>query len=746
LCHRVDPFLPRRIERSGREQLPLVSRISLQQGQSMARIDRLLAAMTLEEKIGQLNMVAASGVVTGPGERRALDEGIRAGRIGNVLNLWGADAVRALQRLAVEDSRLGIPLLLGLDVIHGHRTIFPVPLAEACLFDPDTWERTARSAAAEAAQDGIALTFAPMLDVARDPRWGRIVESPGEDPWVASEFAAAKTRGFQGADLRAASSLAATAKHLCACGAVTAGREYAPVDLAERTLYEVYLPPFAAAVAAGVAAIMPALTDIAGVPMSANAPLLQGWLRRQLAFEGVVISDYNAIAELRNHGVAQDDAEAAALALTAGIDVDMASEAYLRGLPAALERRLITMTAIDTSVRRVLRLKERLGLFDDPYRRGAARQGSARARQLAREVGRRAIVLLTHRNEVLPLSPDTRRVALIGPLAAAEGEMLGPWASAGRARASVSIRKGLAAALPRCRIDSLAGVDVSGQDMRGIPAAIKRCRAAEVVILCLGEDASMSGEAASRADLGLPGCQRALAEAALDLGKPVVVLLSCGRPLVLPWLFARADAVLATWFLGTAAGAAVADVLTGKFSPSGKLPVTWPRHGGQVPIFYGQRSSGRPSKAGERYSSTYLDIPATPQFPFGHGLSYGRFTLQDLRCAPRWVKVGESVEVSITVQNEGAIRGEATLFLFVRDVIASIARPVLELKGVRRILLEPGQRGHVSWTLPLATLAFIGPDLEPTLEAGRFEIHVGQSADPAELLSSSIELLPASHP
>ena len=712
----------------------------------MGRIDTLLAAMTLEEKIGQLNMVAASRVVTGPGERRALDEGIRAGRIGNVLNLWGADEVRALQRIAVEDSRLGIPLLLGLDVIHGHRTIFPVPLAEACLFDPDTWERTARSAAAEAAQDGIALTFAPMLDVARDPRWGRIVESPGEDPWVTAEFAASKTRGFQGQDLSAASSVAATAKHLCGYGAVTAGREYASVDLAERTVHEVYLPPFAAAIAAGVAAIMPALTDIAGVPMSANASLLQGWLRRQLAFEGVVISDYNAITELRNQGVAQDDAEAAALALTAGIDVDMASEAYLRGLPAALARGLITMTAIDTSVRRVLRLKERLGLFDDPHRRGAAGQRSARVRQLAREVGRRAIVLLTHRGHVLPLSPDTRRIALIGPLASAEGEMLGPWASAGRSRASVSILTGLAAALPRCRIDCLSGVDVSGRDMRGIPAAIERCRAAEVVILCLGEDASMSGEAASRADLGLPGCQRALAEAALDLGKPVVVLLSSGRPLVVPWLFERADAVLATWFLGTQAGAAVADVLTGKFNPSGKLPVTWPRHGGQVPIFYGQCSSGRPAKAGERYSSTYLDIPATPQFPFGHGLSYGRYTLHDLQCAPRCVRAAESVEVSVTVHNESLIRGEATVFLFVHDVVASIARPVLELKGVRRILLPPGQRGRVSWTLPVAALAFIGPDLERTLEAGRFEIHVGQSADLAELLSSSIELLPASNP
>ncbi|HEV3178959.1 MAG TPA: glycoside hydrolase family 3 N-terminal domain-containing protein [Steroidobacteraceae bacterium] len=707
----------------------------------MGRIDGLLAAMTLEEKIGQLNMAASSAVVTGPGERRGLDEGIRTGRIGSLLNVWGVEKVRPLQRLALEQSRLGIPLLFGLDVIHGHRTIFPLPLAEACLFDPDTWESTARAAAAEAAQDGVALTFAPMLDVARDPRWGRIVESPGEDPWVAAQFAAAKTRGFQGRDLRAASSLAATAKHLCAYGAVTAGREYASVDVAERTLHEIYLPPFSAAVAAGVAAIMPALTDVAGVPMTANAPLLQGWLRGRLAFNGVLISDYNAIAELCNHGVAKDTAEAAALALEAGIDIDMASGAYLQGLPEALARARITVPQIDASVQRVLRLKERLGLFDDPYRRGDPGQGATQLRPLAREVARRAIVLLTHRRRVLPLSPHARHIALLGPLAEAAGEMLGPWAAAGRAREAVSIREGLAAALPGCRIDCIGDVDAGGQDLQGFAAAIERCRAAELVMLCLGEDASMSGEAASRADLGLPGTQRALAQAALDLGKPVVVLLSSGRPLALPWIFERADAVLATWFLGTEAGHAIADVLTGKHCPSGKLPITWPRHGGQVPIFYGQRSSGRPSKAGERYSSSYLDVPATPQFPFGHGLSYSRFTLHDLRCIPHCVKAGESVEISVSVYNEGPVAGEATLFLFVRDVIASIARPVLELKGVRTTVLAPGERAALKWLLPVERLAFVGPGLDFILEPGRFEIHVGQSAEPAELLSSSIEVL-----
>jgi len=706
----------------------------------MTRIERLLGAMTLEEKIGQLNMAAAARVVTGPGGASAVEEGVRAGLIGNLLNLWGADEVCALQRLAVEESRHGIPLLLGLDVIHGHRTIFPVPLAEACLFDPDMWESTARAAAAEAAQDGIALTFAPMLDVARDARWGRIVEGPGEDAWVASQYAVAKTRGFQGHALSAATSLAATAKHLCAYGAVTAGREYAAVDVAERTLHEVYLPPFAAAVAAGVAALMPALTDVAGIPMTANAALLQGWLRGELGFRGVVISDYNAIAELRNHGVAEDDAHAAALALQAGIDMDMASGAYVRGLPVALKRGLINVTDIDGSVRRVLRLKECLGLFDDPYRRGASGQ-ALETRALAREAARRAIVLLTHHERVLPLAPDLHRIALIGPLAAAEDDMLGPWAAAGRGGETVSIIEGLRAALPACNIDSLPGVEISGSDTRGIPAAIERCRAAELIVLCLGEGAEMSGEAASRADLALPGRQRALAEAALDLGKPVVALLCAGRPLVLPWLFERAAAVLAVWFLGSESGTAIADVLTGRFNPSGRLPVTWPRHGGQLPIFYGERPSGRPPKAGERFSSAYLDVPVTPQFSFGHGLSYSRFTLHDLSCTPRRLKADQCLEVSVTVRNESSVSGQALLFLFLRDPVASIARPVLELKGLRRIVVEPGQRERVSWTLPVQELAFLGPRFDRVLEPGRFEIHVGQSADRAELLSSSIELI-----
>jgi beta-glucosidase len=709
----------------------------------MGRIDTLLASMTLEEKIGQLNMVAASRVVTGPGELHDLQEGIRTGRIGNLLNLWGVDETRAVQRLAVEESRLGIPLLMGLDVIHGHHTIFPVSLAEACQFAPDLWEKTARVAAEEAAEDGVALTFAPMLDVARDPRWGRIIESPGEDTWVASQMAAAKIRGFQGRDLAARDSVAATAKHLCAYGAVTAGREYASADVSERALHEIYLPPFAAAVAAGTAAIMPAFIDVAGVAMTANAKLLQGWLRGVVGFDGVVISDYNAIAELLNHGVAADLVEAAALALNAGVDIDMTSGAYVQCLPEALNRGLVTMAAIDACVLRVLKLKERLGLFEDPYRRGSVPLQAGRVaerRELAREAARRAIVLMTNRTGALPLSQKIGRISVIGPLAVAPGEMLGSWASAGKPEDAVSILEGLKAALPHCRIDHAIGVEIIGENTDGISTAVDLCAGAEAVVLCLGESAAMSGEAASRVDLGLPGRQRALAEAILDLGKPVVVTLASGRPLTLPWLFERADAVLAAWFLGHEAGHAVADVLTGKFNPTGRLPVSWPRHVGQIPIFYNELPSGRPYAPGVHYSSTYLDQPPTPQFPFGHGLSFSRFELSDLRCEPSRVKVEDYLEVSVAVCNESAVNGEATLFLFVRDPVASVARPLLELKGVQKAVLAAGERKILTWRLPVKDLSFVGQNLDRVLEPGRFEIHVGQSADATSFLSAAIEL------
>src|ERR1700691_1623431 len=437
----------------------------------MSRIETLLAQMTLAEKLGQLTMTASSYVVTGPVIAGDSTESIKAGTIGNLLNMVGADHVREMQRLAVEHSRLRIPLLIGLDVIHGHRTLFPIPLAEAGLFDPESWALSAREAAKEAAADGLAMTFAPMLDVARDPRWGRMAEGAGEDPLVGARMAEAKVRGFQGADISQADALAACAKHYCAYGCVTAGRDYAPVDISDRTLHEVHMVPFAAAVSAGVAAMMPAFTDLNGVPMTANRALLRDWLRGRLGFDGVVISDYNAIAELIRHGIAADLAEAAALALKAGVDIDMMADAYRRGLPIALQRGAISVAEIDQSVRRVLILKERLGLFEDPYARGKRQESAAvlaHRRQLAREIGARAIVMLKNANAALPLAGSPRRLSVLGRLADAASEMGGPWSLGGEPESHVSVVAGLRAALPHAQILHAAGVGIEGEDISGM--------------------------------------------------------------------------------------------------------------------------------------------------------------------------------------------------------------------------------------------------------------------------------------
>jgi beta-glucosidase len=688
-------------------------------------------------------MAAADRAVTGPVLPEDAEAGIRAGRVGCMLDLWGAEAVRKFQRMAVEESRLGVPLLLGFDVVHGHSTTFPIPLGEAAAFAPRLWEQTARAAAVEAAADGIAMTFAPMLDIARDPRWGRIAEGAGEDAWLTCRFAEAKVRGFQGDDLNNAGSLAAVAKHFCAYGAATAGLDYASVDVSDRALHEVYLPPFEAAVAAGCAAIMPAFNDIAGVPMTAHVRLLRRWLRDEIGFDGVVVSDYNAIAELLRHGVAADLVEAAALAMKAGVDIDMMSNAYARGLPIALERGLVEMTEIDAATLRVLRLKERLGLFDDPYRRGASVGGGAVAetiarRDLAREAARRAIVVLTN-SGILPLAASARRVVVVGPLATARADMRGPWSAAGEADGPVTILEGLRAALPDREIVFVQGVNIDDDESDGIPNAIEACRSADLILMCLGVAAAMSGEAASRANPVLPGRQRQLAEAVLDLGKPVAAVLSSGRPLIVPWLMERADAVVAAWFLGVEAGHAIADVLTGRFNPTGRLPVTWPLDIGQAPIFYSARPTGRPADAKQRYTSKYLDISVQPQFPFGHGLSFCQFALENLCVSAEAFQIGAGVTASVEVVNAGEVAGEATVFLFVRDVVASIARPLLELKGVAKITLAPKERGIVHLPAPASAFAFPGADFQPIVEPGVFELSVGLSADRAELLTVSVE-------
>ena len=710
---------------------------------STSRIEALIGAMTLEEKIGQMTLASAGWAVTGPQVSGDYMAALRAGKLGAISNLWGPERTREVQQVAVEETRLGIPLIFAFDVIHGHRTIFPIPLAEVAALDPGLWQRTARAAATEAAADGLNLAFAPMLDVARDPRWGRIAESPGEDPWLAARFAEAKVRGFQDQGIEQPDSVAATAKHLAAYGASLAGRDYASVEVSERTFNEVYLPPFRAAVGAGAAVIMPAFHDLAGVPMTANAAVLRGVVREGWRFDGVMVSDHGAVVELIAHGVAEDDAGAAALALRAGIDIDLMGGAYARGLPTALERGAVTMDQVDAAVRRVLTLKARLGLFDDPYRRSDAAPSPARLdahRELARDAARRSIVLLINQDGLLPLR-DGMRIALLGPLADAREEMLGPWAAAGRATDMVTILEGLRDALPGSEILHAPGVEIAGGGADGIAAALDLARSADVVVLCLGEARRMSGEAASRARPDLPGRQPELAQAVLGLGKPVVALLSSGRPLMVPWLFEGAQAVLATWFLGSEAGPAIGDVLSGRYNPTGRLPVSWPVEVGQIPIFYARRPTGRPPDPAVHYSSKYLDLPVEPRFPFGHGLSYTRFDLRNLRASAAELRPGESVTIECDVVNRGPMAGEETLLLFVRDPIASVARPLLELKGMTKLALEPQQEGTARFPLAPDDLTFLGPDLRPVLEPGIIELYVGRTAERDTALRTSIQLL-----
>ena len=685
----------------------------------MSRIEQLIGAMTLGEKLGQLTMTAAPYAVTGPFVAGDITAGIKSGAIGNLLNLYGPDTVAKTQRLAVEETRLGIPLLIGLDVIHGHRTLFPVPLGEAAAFDPALWAATARAAAREAAADGVHLTFAPMCDVCRDPRWGRIVEGPGEDPFVGAAIAAAKVAGFQGSNLEG---IAACAKHFAAYGAVTAGREYASTDISARTLQEVHLPAFAAAVAAGVATIMPAFTELGGVPMTAHKELLTDYLRGELGFEGVIISDYNAIAELMHHGVAADLAEAAALALQAGIDIDMMAGAYGSGLPIALERGLVSLAQVDAAVRRVLILKERLGLFKDPYRGVGVEAAEivAQRRVLARAAAAKSAVLLKN-----------------------DGVLRGAWAAAAPMTGCVSVVEGLRAALPDTKIDHAQGVTIDGGDTSGIAKAVTLCDGADAIILCVGEAANMSGEAASRAHPHLPGLQQALCDAVFAAAgtQPVITILFSGRPLIVPELAQKSAALLAAWFPGSEAGNAIADLITGKVSPSGRTPISWPRATGQIPLFFGERGGGRPFNAADHYTSKYLDSENTPLFVFGHGLSYGRFVFSNLRLSAATLTEKGAVTVQVDVANDGAQAAEETIFLFTHDKVAQVTRPLLELKGFGKIALEPGARSTVSLTLRGTDLRFPGPRLAPLFEPGAVEICVGPAADRARLLTATIALV-----
>ncbi len=709
--------------------------------------DSVLSLMTLDEKLGQLVQWAGRGTPTGPRAPEGGEQMIRAGRVGSFLGIFGVETTRELQRIATQESRLKIPLLFAHDVIHGFRTIYPVPIAEAASFDPERVTASARQSAVEATAHGLHWTFAPMVDIARDPRWGRIVEGSGEDPYLGSVMAAAKVRGFQGGDgatgLGSPDAMLATVKHFAAYGGAEGGRDYNSVELTERTLWETFLPPYEAAVRAGVATVMSSFNDIGGVPAHSSEWLLDDVLRRRWGFQGLVVSDWSGIAEMVPHGVAATRGAAGILALRAGVDVDMSDGIYFDSLPAAVRAGRLEEAFVNSSVHRLLRLKYALGLFEDPYRFNDA----ARERRFtlapdhlraARVAAREGIVLLKNANKTLPLRKDLRNIAVIGPLADDARSAMGNWAADGRPDEAVTVLAGIRASVGQAgRVTFVRGAPVDTADTTGFASARNAASRADAIILVLGERSDMSAEAASRASIELPGAQLALARNVIRAArasaggarKPIVAVLMNGRALAIPELAAEAPAVLETWFLGSQHGGAVVDVLFGDYNPSGKLPVTFPRATGQIPIYYNHRNTGRPPDSANSYTSKYLDLPWTPLFPFGYGLSYTTFAYSNLRLSAPTIAARDSLEVTVDVRNTGDRAGEEVVQVYVRDDVASVAEPVRALKAFRRVTLGAGETRSVSFKLGPDSFALYDRQMRRVVEPGTFTVFVGTDSN-----------------
>ncbi len=694
--------------------------------------------MTLEEKLGQLQQLDGEANGNYRPEHRDL---VRKGLLGSTLNVRGAQRTNELQRIAVEESRLKIPVLFGFDVIHGYRTIFPVPLGEASSWDPAVAERSASIAATETRAAGVHWTFAPMVDIARDARWGRIVEGSGEDPYLGAAMARARVRGFQGRDYSAPDKVMACAKHWVAYGAAEAGRDYNTTDVSETKLREIYFPPFKAAVDEGVGTLMSAFNDLNGVPASANPFTLTKVLRDEWKFEGFVVSDYTAVQELIQHGLAANEADAAQLALNAGVDMEMVSRLYNQNGAALLRSGRVSQRTIDEAVRRVLRMKFRLGLFARPYA-DEARERSVILSQAnvsaAREIAARSIVLLKNEQATLPLQKNLKSIAVIGPLADDQVDMLGSWTGDGNATDVVTLLAGIKQKVsPGTKIVYAKGAEIDSDSAQRFDEAVRAAQDSDAVIVAVGESAAMSGEASSRSSLDLPGRQLELVKALQATGKPVVVVLMNGRPLTINWIAENSPAILETWFAGTQAGNAIADVLFGDVNPGGKLPVTFPRSVGQEPLYYNHMNTGRPPDANNKYTSKYLDVPWTPLFPFGYGLSYTQFRLSNLQLGAPWIRPDGRITVSVEIENVGRLAGDEVVQLYIRDVAASVTRPVRELKGFQRVTLRPGEKRQLEFILTAEQLGFYNRDMRFVVEPGEFKVMVGDSsADPHELVTS----------
>lgn len=689
--------------------------------------DSLLQKMTIEEKVGQMTLFTSDWVVTGPTLREGYRQDVISGKVGAIFNAHTSKYTHELQRLAVEETRLGIPLLFGFDVVHGYRTIFPIPLGESASWNLEAMENSARIAAVESSAAGLHWTFAPMVDIARDPRWGRISEGAGEDPYLGSQIAAARVRGFQGEDISDNNTLLSCVKHFAAYGAAQAGRDYHTTDLSDRTLRETYLPPFQAALDAGAYSIMTAFNDLNGIPASGNAYLLRDILREEWNFQGLVVTDYTSINEMVNHGIVANNREAGKLAVEAGVDMDMQGAAYYDYLTEQVENGEVEEANLDESVRYILALKYMLGLFEDPYRYGSkAREESdifaPEHLATALDIATQSLVLLKN-EEVLPLSAN-QSVAIVGPMADNQRDQLGNWIGDGKAGEVITPLSAFKAT--DYEIYYAKGCEVTGEaDEESIAEAVVAASQSDVVLAFVGEAEWMSGEAASRSTITLPGPQRELIKALKETGKPLVLVLMNGRPLDLSWEDKEVEAILEAWYPGTMGGPAIVDILTGEANPSGRLPVTFPRSLGQVPIHYNMKNTGRPYSEG-RYTSKYLDVENSPLYPFGYGLSYSKVSYGTPRVSA--TEFTDSITIQCKIRNEGPMPQRETVQLYIRDMVGSVTRPVQELKAFQQLMINPGELLDVEFTLTREDLSFYTRDMSWNAEPGTFQIQIGPNS------------------
>lgn len=706
------------------------------------KVDSVLSLMTVEEKIGQMTQYSADWDITGPVMKSDWETYLKKGLVGSIFNAVTVDGVRKLQDMALSESRLKIPVLFGYDVVHGFRTIFPMPLAEACSWDLELMRRTASVSATEAAAEGICWTFAPMIDVSRDARWGRVMEGSGEDTWYGSLVAVAKVKGYQGnswSDLIDTNTVLACAKHFAAYGASEAGRDYNTVDVSERSLYETYFPPFEAAEKAGVATFMTAFNEIGGVPATANKFLYTDVLRDQWKFRGFVVTDYTAINELVPHGVAKDEEQAAELAVNAGIDMDMNGSVFMKYLPELVKDGKVSEATLDRAVRPILEMKFLLGLFDDPYRYlNNQREKNTIMKpeflQLAREAGRKSIVLLKNEKQVFPIDANKpQTVALIGPMVKDRINLNGEWAGRGNREQSVPVYEGLTEAYKGSKVNFVyaQGCDLTTDDRKGFAEALATARKADVVLAVMGEDFNWSGEAASRVNIKLPGAQQDLLKELVKLGKPVGLILMNGRPLDLSWEDQNVDAILEAWYLGTMAGHSVADVVSGAYNPSARLTMSFPRSVGQLPLYYNHKNTGRPidpAAPKTDYRSFYIDEENTPLYPFGYGLSYTTFEITNLRLDQNVFKKDGKISVTADVKNTGDRAGEQVVQLYIQDLVGSVTRPVKELKGFEKVSLQKGETKTVRFTITPEMIAFYNLKMKLEPEPGEFKVWVAADA------------------